>query len=239
MSKKIIFKALSKHESEIFLPPYPASKSIPTWWREETPYQREEGNEEGKKFNLKNRISNATFKKCTPMLDAITSGYIIPLYADVHVVQENGFPNISWRVTRDPFELHGPSSRNVEPPVGYKNVVFKYLNTWIPITPSGYSTLVIPPVGHRQLPFHAIPAIIDTDRSLLDVNFPVWVKENFEGIVEKGTPIAQLIPFKRDNWEMDISYYQDGEHHKNMEKTFNSTLVGHYIKNIWSRKEFK
>ena len=81
---------------------------------------------------------------------------------------------------------------------------------------------------------------MDTDKSSLELIFPVWVRDNFSGIVEKGTPIAQIIPFKRDNWDSTFDYYEDGQYYKVVEeKNFNSTIVGHYIKNVWSKKKFK
>jgi hypothetical protein len=31
----------------------------------------------------------------------------------------------------------------------------------------------------------------------------------FEGIIPKGTPIAQVIPFKRENWNMEFGSEED------------------------------
>ena len=67
----------------------------------------------------------------------------------------------------------------------------------------------------------------------------MWVKSNFEGVVEKGTPLVQIIPFKRDNWQATFNYYEDGEFEKHDDKNFRGTIVGHYIKNHWSKKNFK
>ena len=41
-----------------------------------------------------------------------------------------------------------------------------------------------------------IPAIVDTDKEVLNFHFPMWLKEEFTGIITKGTPLAQIIPFK-------------------------------------------
>jgi hypothetical protein len=240
MTKKIEFVAINKFGYETQPKPYPASQNIPDWWRKEEPYSVDKNNPTGKKILINYGSSNATFKKCTPMLDAITSGYIIPLWADVQVRQENnGTPSINWITKTNVFGPHGESSERVQPPTGYSNNVFKYLNTWMPKTPKGYSVLVTAPFGHRDLPFHVIPAIIDSDRSTLEIVPPMWLKEGFEGVVEKGTPMLQITPFKRENWESEFSYLEDGEFEKNQEKNFNSTLVSHYIKNVWSKKSYK
>ena len=240
MSKKINFRARSKTEFDIQIKPYPAVKSLPKWYTDSSPYLENFGFNDGKS-HVRGRIANHNFKKCTPLLDGMSSGYIIPLWADVEVDNSNEFiPQIFWKTKNEIFLEHGNNTRQIQAPSGYHEQVFKYLNCWIPQTPKGYSCLVISPLGHNDLVFKAVPAIIDTDRSTLEVVFPMWVKNNFNGIVEKGTPIVQIIPFKRDDWESTFDYYEDGEYQFIIEeKNFNSTIVGHYLKNVWSKKKFK
>ena len=241
MAKKINFKARSKDEFYIQEKPYPAVKNIPAWFKNQVPYEInpfDKSLSDGK-VHVRERTANATFKKCVPLLDGMSSGYIVPLWADVEIVQGDQ-PIIYWKTLHDVFKPHGENTRNMTPPPGYNNQVFKYSNCWIPQTPKGYSCLVTSPFGHNDLPFKAVPAVVDTDRSSLELVFPVWVKDNFSGIVEKGTPIAQIIPFKRDDWDSTFDYYENGEYLNVIEeKNFNSTIVGHYIKNIWSKKKFK
>lgn len=241
MTENIKFVALNKYDYDVMLKPYPAHQAIPEWWRAATPYDISEENPNGKKLIVEDRKANATFKKCTPMLDALTSGYIIPLWTDVLVREVGGFPRITWRTGRDVFSLHGEGSTKVEAPIGYRNdIVFKYHNTWIPRTPKGYSSLIVSPFGHKQSsPFSAIPAVIDSDKSTLEIIPPMWIKKDFEGVVEKGTPLVQIIPFKRENWKATFSFYEDGEYEKIEEKNFSSTLVNHYVKNHWDKKSYK
>ena len=238
MNKKIKFKALSEYDFQVFEKPYPASSNIPLWWKQMTPYVVSPENPTGGKVIL-NPKPNTTFKKCTPMLDAMTSGYIVSLWADVQVRQTQEGPAIFWKTTRDIFEKHGETSQLVDPPIGYSRNVFKYLNTWIPVTPKGYSVLITSPFGHRNLPFQAIPAIVDSDKSTLDLVPPMWLMDNFEGVVEKGTPMFQITPFKRENWESEFDFYKNEEFKISMDKNFNSTIVNHYIKNVWSKKSYK
>jgi hypothetical protein len=242
MSKIINFRARSKTEFEIQTKPYPAVKSLPKWFLDADPYEHHptgDAPNDGK-VHVRNSVSNATFKKCPPLLDGMSSGYIIPLWADVEISNNGNGPFINWKTTHHIFEIHGSNTQKIQAPIGYSPQVFKYNNCWIPQTPKGYSCIVTSPFGYNDLPFKAVPAVIDTDRSTLELIFPVWVKDNFSGIVEKGTPIAQIIPFKRDDWESTFDYYEDDEYRNIIaEKNFNSTIVGHYIKNHWSKKKFK
>jgi hypothetical protein len=241
MSKNINFRATSKTEFQVQLKPYPAVKQLPKWFLDMDPYNDPNPiyPSDGK-LHFRHRAANTTFKKCVPLLDGMSAGYIIPLWADVMVEQDNGFPLIYWKTANDVFSLHGESSTHIIPPFGYQNIVYKYNNCWIPQTPKGYSCLITSPLGHNDLPFKAISAIVDTDSSTLELVFPMWIKTGFEGIVEKGTPLVQVIPFKRDDWESTFDYYENGEYVNVIEeRNFNSTMVGHYLKNHHSKKKFK
>ena len=240
MSKNINFRAKSKTEFEVQLKPYPAVKQLPKWFTDASPYEPLPNFPQDNKLHFRNRNANTTYKKCVPLLDGLSAGYIIPLWADVMIEQNNGFPEIYWKTHSDIFLIHGEFSREIPAPEGYDQIVYKYLNCWIPQTPKGYSCLITSPLGYNNLPFHAVPAIVDTDRSTLELIFPMWVKKGFEGIVEKGTPLVQIIPFKRDDWESTFDYYEDGQYYSIIEeKNFNSTMIGHYLKNHHSKKKFK
>jgi hypothetical protein len=240
MSKNINFRARSKTEFEVQLKPYPAVKKLPKWFTEASPYEKTPEFPQDGKLHFRGRNANVTFKKCVPLLDSLSAGYIIPLWTDVMVEQNNEFPEIYWKTRHDVFSLHGAPSREIPAPTGYDQIVYKYHNCWIPQTPKGYSCLITSPLGYNDIPFKAIPAVVDTDSSTLELVFPMWVKKDFEGIVEKGTPMIQIIPFKRDDWDSTFDYYQDGEYRSIVEeKNFNTTMVGHYLKNHHSKKKFK
>lgn len=214
--------------------PRPASSIIPKWFKEMGQYDDPEG------IRVIDRTSNATAKKCTPMLDSMTSGYILSLWSDILVHQEEQTgPQLSWKVDRNVFSLHGESSRKIPPPTGYDNIVFKYNSLMTITTPPKYSILVVPPLAHHDLPIKAIPAIIDTDKPTIDLAFPVWIKSGFNGVIEKGTPVVQIIPFKKESWTSEIDYMTDKEFVLHMDNNFNSSIKNHYIKNIWSKKEFR
>jgi hypothetical protein len=70
-----------------------------------------------------------------------------------------------------------------------------------------------------------------------DGSLPFFVKKDFEGIIPKGTPIAQLIPFLNQNWL--------SKNKKNLIKKSNitammsnSVIFGWYKKTFWVRKKY-
>lgn len=163
----------------------------------------------GKKGLTDRVVTNATIKKCMPVFDAITSGYIITLPADVFVAVENGVQVFTW-ANYDLVQFHPidqasshPESNGLEFP--------KWINYWAITTPKGYSTLFVQPF-HRESVFNIFPGVVDTDVFNHPINFPFVMKDkNWEGIIPQGTPIAQVIPFKRDAWVMQEGTFQDVE----------------------------
>jgi hypothetical protein len=236
MKQIIKFEARDEYAWAVVERPYPATQAIPDWWKAMTPYSRSEDNPDGKKLIVRNYQSNASAKKCVPMLDALTSGYIIPLWADVQVQNVGEGKSITWRVNQDVFEEHGFQAREVQTPIGYNPQVFKFVNKWRIITPKGYSCLITQPFGYRDTGVQAIPAVIDTDRSSLEIVPPVWFANDFEGILEKGTPMVQVIPFKRSDWKAEYSYLKDDQYRRIEDKNFNGTIINHYMKKVWSKK---
>jgi hypothetical protein len=52
--------------------------------------------------------------------------------------------------------------------------------------------------------------VVDTDTYTSPVNFPFTLNDpKFEGLIPAGTPIAQVIPFKREQWEMSFGGQQE------------------------------
>lgn len=233
MSEVIKFIARDEYSWNVAEKPYPSSQSLPSWWTSMMPY------EGTNKLIVENRVANLTPKKCVPMMDAMVNGYIIPLWSDVLVRNEDGFPRITWRVTEDVFQLHGNNANKVQTPIGYYEQPFKFMNKWTIKTPKGYSILIVQPFGYRQTGFQAVPGIIDTDKSTLEILPPVWVQKGFEGVVPKGTPMVQIIPFKRSDWKAEYSYMKDNEYRYLEDSNFNSTLINHYARKVWQKKSYK
>jgi hypothetical protein len=233
----IEFIALDKYAFEVCPKPFPASQALPQWWKDASPYVKSPANPDGKKLIINNLESNAAFKKCTPMLDLLSSGYIVPLWADVQVTYQESYPVLSWRVSKPMFDLH--EGQEVEVPDGYNKIQFKYLNQWYPKLPKGYSALVMPCVGYPNSPFRAMSAIIDYDKTTHPLYPPTYLKEGFEGIVEKGTPMFQIIPFKRNNWKSTFSFLEEGQAAINLDRDVKATIVNNYVKNFWEKKTYK
>lgn len=213
--------------------PSPATKFVPEWWKKMETYA-------GGKLKTRGPYSSATGKKCMPMLDAMTCGYIIPLWSDVLVSNENGNKNITWRTDEAVIGSHDTrQSGGVEVPEGYIDIAYKYHLPWVIKTPPGWSTLFTHPIGYKNLPFQMISGLVDTDIYPQDINPVFWLKENFEGVIEKGTPMVQVIPIKRESWKSEHLNSKENEHYYNQQKNLGRHMINNYIRNVWKKKEYK
>jgi len=243
---EIKFIARSPYYEKVCPKPYPAKEYLPKWYKEMPSYNVPQGFD--KRFlSVVGGASSTTAKMCTPMYDTFTTGYIIPLQTDIEVRIINGLPSISWRTSTAPAEIHGGSGQNnplfgntgLTVPDGYHPTVFKWINGWDFNTPKGYSCLVTDPYANENSPFKAISAVIDTDKLKFSILPPFWVKKDFEGIVEKGTPMVQVIPFKRESWKARYTSLSENEYIAIEDANFNSNIRNHYKRFVWTKKDFK
>lgn len=172
-----------------------------------------------------------------PVFDAITSGYIITLPADVWVSVKDGQQFFEWS-SFGLVQFH-PIEQAPEHPARNKFAYPKWINYWGIKTPTGYSTLFVNPM-HHDLPFTILPGIVDTDQYTAPVNFPMVINDpEFEGLIPKGTPIAQVIPFKRESWQMEIGDEKDLIQQSNVTTHLQTKFFDRYKSMFRTNKEYK
>ena len=216
---------------------YPAEEFIPEWYR--LSHSRLPGTNSEILFDSPGSLTS-TYKKCTPFLDAMSSGYIIALSADVEVaLTPDGSPNIQWRTQRQLVRGHTNEQWDGLPcPDGYVPYLYKWNNTFTINAPNGYSLLFTTPLNRFDLPFECISGVVDTDLYKLPVSFPFFIKKGFTGIIKKGTPLVQIIPIKRDGWQREYFNFDKKFYITEAEK-FLSTIKRSYKNNFWNRKKYE
>jgi len=170
------------HPDDLDVIPAPvfAGKHMPDWFKRLPP-------------KLGPGLTTSTIKRCMPFLDAMTAGWVIPLAADVEVITENGESNFRWNFHRPMIEAHNPKQiegMTSSPPA-------KFMNYWSIKVPRGWSALFVPPLNRPDERFTIMSGIVDCDRYEEFINFPFVMNKPWSGIIEAGTPIAQVIPFPR------------------------------------------
>lgn len=149
-----------------------------------------------------------SIKRCIPVLDAITTGYYLVTTKDytfeydkeLEVSKISGYDVSQRNITMHPATQLGGMPFSPE----YIKYAYKWGNEYTIKTPPGYSILFTHPLNYPYLPFYTLSGVVDTDTYIMPVLFPFIMKNNFEGIIPAGTPVIQIIPFKRDDWKSDI-----------------------------------
>lgn len=234
MTKTIKFFPQEKALEDWFEEPIPAKKMIPEWYKQQSNYVG------GTKTMQGSGLFNSTIKACMPVFDVITAGYIIKLPVDLYIEVDRtvNAPKISWSIDDyKPIEEHSRlqfDKFNLQKE--YYETAYKFMNNWMVKTPKGYSSLFVTPFLRDDLPFYCLPAIVDTDKHPLAVNFPFFLRKDFEGIIYKDTPIIQVIPFKRDSWNHETNKYD----HNNtlIWKRAQGTIENRYKKYFRSIKQW-
>ena len=182
----------------ILPPPIPAVQGLPGWFKALP----------AKSFNPTMGKEIETVKKCPPFIDAMTYGFLIPLAIDLKV--EDG--EFTWdfevpkgivsEYSHSPIGFHDPSQIVGTPFFDEDRFIIKFNNFWTIEAPPGYSLLFTHPVNRTDLPFTTLTGLVDCDRFFdSPLNFPArWHDTAFNGVLPKGTPVAQCLPVKRDRW---------------------------------------
>jgi hypothetical protein len=231
---KVEFILNDENLPDIYEAPKPAKGLTPDWYKAAPPTI---GREEFK--ILPNGKRNGTFKKCVPFLDAMTAGYTIHLPCDVLVVKDaNGNQGFQWSVDGKVVSTHSKEEHPGFPiPDGYNKTVFTWLGHYIIKTPKGTSCLFTHPLNRTDLPFTVISGIVDTDAYLSPVDSPFLIDSSFTGIIFSGTPICQVIPFRRESWVSAIAHMTKKELDNWMNR-YMSKFLSAYRSLVWSKKEY-
>jgi len=140
-----------------------------------------------------------TVKRCMPFLDAMTTGWMLPLAATVRLEIKNNGSTVDsgWEFDRTMVSNHGAhqvagNPRGPLPPC-------KFHNFWSIRTPPGWSCLFVPPLNRAGQPFECVAGIVDTDTYFAHIHFPFFATAP-DGLytIEKGTPLVQVIPIRRE-----------------------------------------
>lgn len=206
--------------------PLPSNKLIPEWFKKIKPFSSERSADGS---------PSMTAKKCLPMLDAMSIGYIIRLPADLYVLTNHDLSIIKVNV-KEGCNYYSVANHDYSQiksdswPKNLKQNPLKFLNLWWIKTNPGWSCYFTSPINEIDAPFECLSGVVDTDSYDGLINFPaIWKEPNFDGWIPAGTPLVTVIPFKRNDLKLNakirkitknellnfnnLRKKQDGRHH--------------------------
>ena len=169
-----------------------------------------------------------TVKQCPPFVDAMASGFLMPLAADIRV-SKGEFAwdwdppaNEAGTYSRSPLGVHTNSQAIGTPLFDPDALIVKFMNFWTITLPAGWSLWCTHPVNRADLPFRTLTGLVDADTYTGGlVHFPAqWTDRSFEGVLPAGTPVAQCLPVPREPLDLVCESLQgdDAAHFRETEK---------------------
>jgi hypothetical protein len=230
--KTIEFIPIEEDIEKFINAPQPSNKFIPNWYKESN------------SFITKDKIPvhydlklNTTFKRCIPILDSMTAGYIYSLPCDVYALNTSEY---SSRFSLSPFSLeivvddHSVGQLQ-KYPILEKHSLFKWVFPYQIKTPPGYSCFFTHPNHRFDLPFTTLSGVVDTDLHPLAVQFPFILNNDFVGKIDFDTPLVQIFPFKRDVWKSKLNTKLKKDKSK---LSFRKFSIDAYKKTVWQKKSY-
>lgn len=231
-TNKIEFVPASKEVELLVPPPQPAKKFIPQWYKDVEPLNIDKAT-----FSDKGTIENFPIKSCMPFFDALSSGYIMSTWMDVYISIENN--QVVCNYASSPLLVEVRPRKSIPIHESYYQIEFTWQVVWQVKTPPGYGVIYTHPFNNLTLPFTTLTGVVDSDNFHHSPigNYPFYVKKGFTGLIPAGTPMYQLFPYKKENWESEAQKFDEEQVLKNtffMKKNFH----GVYRKNFWDKKSY-
>lgn len=199
----------------------------------------------------KEQNKDNTIASCPGIHDYMQSGYILSLPLDYKIKANSAGTGIL--VTSNPV-IPAPDILQPKPPErlnpnlisgfmnskvdGVKLEICKITLPWSVVTKKGYSCLFLPCVYHADYleNIHVYAGIVDTDK-YHSISLIFSVKKPGEYELPAGTPVIQIIPFKREEYfatcqkasEEEFDYYK---------YTMITRVRNFYRKYLHSQKKF-
>lgn len=221
--------------------PSPIIKTIPEWYRKADRFAKKI---DGSFWIGPDKGKIPTWKACPAIFDIMSTGYTLKTPCDIEFVETK--PNLMSVTIHDDkykdFCVPRQKMPQFEHPSGYYENHFAWMPDWAVETPEGYSVLYTQPFNRFELPFLTTSGIIDNDKVNLMGSMPFFLSKGFSGIIPAGTPYAQMIPFKREDWSSEIIIEESSKlSAKNMKNSmkYRKPNGGVYKNEIWQPRRYE
>ena len=180
-----------RDDAGVIAEPIAARHALPDWFRQLAPVDAD---------HLSATNDGVTAKRCMPLLDALGTGWILPLAATVRLeISDDGKRvDAGWEFDRTMVSPHGAFQVRGNP---YEpRPPMKLHNYWTVRTAPGWSCLFVPALNRPNGVVELFSGVVDTDSFPTPVNLP-FIATAADGVhvLPKGTPLVQVIPFRRDD----------------------------------------
>tara|TARA_B100000959_G_scaffold249648_1_gene277559 strand:- start:283 stop:1107 length:825 start_codon:yes stop_codon:yes gene_type:complete len=198
---------------DLVRPVWSAKDHMPKWWKKGPSQIADQA------ASMFEKTQAGTYKSCPGIQDFFKDCLILPMWTDV-IIAADGKGDWAFKCSMDSFkiELHDNNQFLNHVPPWLQDVsiqVFKFPCPWLIKTPPGYSVMQLPMFYHFDRNFQTMAGVIRTD-IYHEINQQVCMMltpENakphpdtnmHEIMIKAGTPMSMYIPFKREEYDLDI-----------------------------------
>jgi len=174
---------------------------MPDWWHK-TPIRRSSAR--------LLEVDAGNIKNCPGIKDYFAEGYILPMWTDLILYYDSDVDEWGYRVSDEKFKVSTHNGSQYLDYVPHKTMgensyfIFKLASPWKLFTPKGYSSYQLPAFYHFNKDFSAAPGVRDTDM-YHQLNLQILIHSDKKEIfIPRGTPLAQIVPFKRNKMDLNV-----------------------------------
>ena len=184
--------------------PKPSNNFIPEWWKN-MPFDLDMDKE-------RYRFNSGIVKQCPAFPDLFSSGYILPMWADTTLYFDKDTGEYSWKcgAQNSPFEINIFEQDKFINHTDYSyknkiaNIIFQFVNPWYIRMPKGYSVFQLPLFYHQTEKYDILPGTYDGHNAITNKLEVAYFADKEEIFIKKGTPLVQYIPYKKENFDINI-----------------------------------
>jgi hypothetical protein len=179
--------------------PQPAKSEIPKWFKD-MPMLTE---------GMKKYDRGGTVRRCPSFIEWLGQGYIVKMWSDV--VLKNSEDFWEWRTPDNQFrwDKHPAEQYQQWLPHDRVNVVYKCASPFKVVTPKGWSCYEFPLLFDHNPDWQVMAGINNSD-TFHEWNSTIMLFGDKEEIfIPRGTPISQIVPFKRGKLKNKNTFIHD------------------------------
>ena len=231
MAMKIIFLPSSKETAIAVESPISAKKVLPDWYKKIPAFDSK-----NPQFN-NGQILNNCLKMCMPFFDATTGGYIQRTWTDIHIGRDGEL--VTYTYAQGPAIITTRENPSISLTENYYPIEFVWQRQWSARLPKGYSLLITHPHNRLDLPFQTLSGLVDADSFYHTPvgNIPFFIQQGFQGFIPAGTPMYQMIPVKRDEWQSEVAAFDEDETFR-LNHIMRRKFYGAYRSMFWHKKTY-
>lgn len=181
--------------------PKPVSKFIPDWWKEMKTVSN---------VASIDNIEAGNAKICPSFADYFSHGYMMPMWTDTIIYYDSKSESYRWRTASEKFSWSYHANKQYLNEVDHRffgkksYFIFKTECPWIVLSKEKYLMYQLPAYYHFNEDYSAVPGVRDISvYPVMNIQIAIH-SDKKEILIERGTPIAHFIPFKKESISVDV-----------------------------------